>query len=142
MCVAKCNSISLSVFFLLFSANQALGDIYKCHRADGSVQFSDVVCEGGLAESIALRENSPLDNAIERENIAVYNRRVSRDTRASVTQGPRVILLDDSRTKSRNARVTVQEKQDERRMKSNKSKKHTVHAMSKSKSKHQPMNGI
>lgn len=94
--------------FFLFSY-QLQASVFKCKRADGSVQFTDVVCANGLAEQIELHENSPLDSQSERENIEAYHHKQSQRKNISDNRSPQLVLIGDSRTDKRNARVTDQE---------------------------------
>lgn len=97
-------------FFVVafLAAGQARADIYKCQQPDGSVKFSDVICTEGKAEPIVLLENSPLDSSAERENIARYYSAAKYDQqRKSVRQMPQVVLIEDSYTEERNARVSA-----------------------------------
>lgn len=101
----KCAHFVLPVWALLM-ADQSLADIYKCQQPDGSVKFSDVVCADGKAETIVLLENSPLDSTAERKNIARYNgQELQAAQRKSASQIPQVLLITDSYTEERNARV-------------------------------------
>ncbi len=102
-----------------------LSDIYKCQRADGSVQFTSGSCLQGIAQPVALFENSALDSTAERENIAEYQRQQSRQQKKERYQ-PQVLLIRDTATEERNARITAQERTaDKRRKKSGKKRSRT-----------------
>ena len=103
----------LVAFFVtsaLFMINHALADIYKCPQPDGLVNFSDKVCADGKAEPLVLLENSPLDNTAERENIARYKQQQILDSRRKpARQMPQMVLIEDTPTVERNARIMAQE---------------------------------
>jgi len=114
----------------LFFTNQALADIYKCPQPDGLVKFSDRICADGKNEAVVLLENSPLDNTAERENIARYNRQ-QKSQRKSAKQKPQMVLIEDTPTVERNARITTQERTKKKRK--NKTKKRSKQAVAKNK---------
>lgn len=102
-----------------------LSDIYKCQRPDGSVQFTNGTCSQGSAEPVILVENSALDSTAERNNIAEYQQQQSRRQKKAKLQ-PRVLLIRDTATEERNARITAQERSaDKRRKKSGKKRGRT-----------------
>jgi hypothetical protein len=103
---------------IFFCANHAVASIYKCTQADGSLQFSDVSCKRGVAEPIVLFENSALDSSAERANIARYNQRKTLPQRKSS-----VLIIHDSNTEERNARITAAEKKSSKKKKSKKKSK-------------------
>ena len=111
------------VVFTLLVANQSLADIYKCQQPDGSVKFSDAICDEGKAETIVLLENSPLDSSAERENIARYNQQELRAQRKLTSRVPQVLLIGDSYTEERNARVSAKVKPKKKKKKKSKAKK-------------------
>lgn len=110
-------------FFALLVAGQSLAEIYKCQQPDGVVVFSDEICDDGKAETISLLENSPLDSTAERENIARYNRQELRAQRKSASQVPQVLLIGDSYTAERNARISPKAKPKKKKKKKSKAKK-------------------
>jgi hypothetical protein len=114
----------------LFFANHASAEIYKCPQLDGTVKFSDRICADGKDEAIVLFENSPLDNTAERENIARYNQQ-QRSQRKSARQKPQMVLIEDTPTVERNARITAQERTKKKRK--NKTKKRSKQAAAKNK---------
>ena len=91
----------------LFITSHTLAEIYKCPQPDGLVKFSDRLCADGKDETIALLENSPLDNRAERANIARYNQQ--RTQRKSVKKNQQVALIEDAHTSERNAKITSKE---------------------------------
>ena len=98
---------SLVTFFV---TQQSLAEIYKCLQPDGLVKFSDKVCADGKDEAIVLLENSPLDNTAERENIARYQQQqVPHSRRKSARQSPQMLLIEDTPTVERNAKITARE---------------------------------
>ncbi|HQQ63970.1 MAG TPA: hypothetical protein PLF22_10400 [Pseudomonadales bacterium] len=119
-----------AIFFLVFIVfpHQSAADIYKCLRADGSVGFSDIVCANGSSETVGLHENSALDSTAERQNIEAYKRQVAGGRALGNMHGPQIVLLGDSRTAQRNARVTEQEKLDASHIKSHKKTRSRSHA--------------
>lgn len=120
----KCVRFVFPVFALLV-ADASLADIYKCQQPDGSVKFSDEICADGKAETIDLFENSPLDSTAERENIASYNQQVLRAQRKSGKYVQQVLLISDSYTEERNARISgkVKSKMKKKKKKKSKAKK-------------------
>ena len=116
----------------LFFANHALAEIYKCPQPDGLVNFSDKICADGKDEAIVLLENSPLDNTAERKNIARYNQQQTlREKRKSARQMPQMLLIEDTDTEERNARITVQEHPKKKRKGKSKKKRKKADAKNK-----------
>ncbi|HSC75078.1 MAG TPA: hypothetical protein VLB90_02440 [Pseudomonadales bacterium] len=94
---------------LFFHASFVVADIYKCTQADGSLQFSDALCEHGTAEPVVLIENSALDSTAERENIARYQQQALREQKKSHQHKPSALLITDTYAEERNARITAAE---------------------------------
>jgi hypothetical protein len=93
-----------------FVAQQPLAEIYKCPQSDGLIKFSDRVCADGKDEAIILLENSPLDNTAERANIAKYQQQqILHSRRKSARQMPQMLLIEDTPTVERNAKITARE---------------------------------
>jgi hypothetical protein len=116
--------------FLL--ASSSLAEIYKCQQPDGLITLTDKICVDGNAEPIVLLENSPLDNTAERENIARYQRQqISRSQRKPAKQTPQVLVIDDTYTQERNAKITAQEHSKKKRK--GKTKKRRKSSAAKSK---------
>ena len=117
-------------FVTLFFANHASAEVYKCPQPDGLVKFSDRIDADGKNEAVVLLENSPLDNTAERENIARYNQQ-QRSQRKSARQKPQMVLIEDTPTVERNARITAQERTKKKRK--NKTKKRSKLVVTKHK---------
>jgi hypothetical protein len=96
---------SLMIFFL--AVQNASAEVYRCTQSDGLPLFSDAPCANGAGSLVSLRENSPLDSSVERDNIARYHKQKASEKRSGRAQRPRIILLHDSYAEARNTRLTA-----------------------------------
>lgn len=120
----------LCVCFLGWMAVPAAADLYQCRLADGSVVFSDAVCAEGYAEPLVLLENTALDSTAERNNIERYNSPEARRQRERQKPAPQALLIRDSATAERNARIS----QETRKPKKKTGKKTNKKTLQKKKS--------
>lgn len=122
---------------LLF-CHQLSAEIHRCRHPDGSIRFTDAVCKEGPTETVTLIMNSPLDSTAERANIVAYQAKKSEKTPTII--GPQVILIGDTPTEERNARIGEQksvqtEHSDRKSKKRGKSKKKKTGKTTKNKKK-------
>jgi hypothetical protein len=119
-----CRIFFVFILALLFShAGLSAESIYKCTRADGSLQFSDTLCKQGVAEPMVVYENSALDSTAERANIARYQKQLAREQKKSHQRKPSVLLISDTYAEERNARITAAEKKASKKKKKRSKKK-------------------
>jgi hypothetical protein len=93
---------SLPLFFLVCTAAAQASGISRCVQADAPPQFTNQPCpEGVMAEPLELVENTPLDSSAVRARLAQGKARAKPGS-----TGPQVVLIEDSYTAERNARVS------------------------------------
>lgn len=93
---------SLPFFFLVCTAAAQASGISRCVQADAPPQFTNQPCpEGVIAEPLDLVENTPLDSSAVRARLAQGKARAK-----AGSTGPQVVLIEDSYTAERNARVS------------------------------------
>ena len=123
----------LCVCSLGWIALPVAAELYQCQLADGSALYSDTACLNGHSEPLSLHENTALDSSAERNNIAQYNSPEARRRRAAKKPMPQVLLIRDSATAERNARITKETRKPK--------KKAGKKARKKAKPKSKPKNG-
>lgn len=78
-------------------------EVFRCQQPDGGWLFTDAACPSGSVSSVvALQENTALDTQVLHSQMAAWR---AEDARRPVRAGNGAILIEDSATRERNARV-------------------------------------
>lgn len=79
-------------------------EVFRCQQPDGSWLFTDAACPSGSVSSVVtLQENTALDTRELHSQMATWR---AEDARRPERAGNGAILIEDSATRERNARVS------------------------------------
>lgn len=91
------------VFWVLvcFGVAPVHAEVFRCQQPDGSWLFTDVACAQGESVPVRVQENTALDSRAWRAQVAAQRVQNQRPP----SRGMGWVLIEDSVTRERNARV-------------------------------------